>query len=371
MNRQITLALCFVFGTLLGVTAFVASPIASRGGSVLETAQAYTMTDASYTTTEDGRRVSDAGYDITPLPSAQIDRLAENLTEEQAKIILKKGTEQAFCGNLLDNKKDGTYVCRLCKLPLFSSESKFKSGTGWPSFFQPVDEAHVHTERDTTLGMVREEILCARCDGHLGHVFEDGPKPTGLRFCVNSASLEFVDASAPMPEQATAPVASNESEYEKAYFAGGCFWGVEDRFQQVPGVVDAVSGYMGGHVPDPTYKQVCFTDSGHAEAVEVTYDPSQVTYDDLLEWFFKFHDPTQVNRQGPDVGPQYRSAIFPANDEQREKAQAFIAEVDATDRFKRKIATNVEPTATFYKAEAYHQDYHKKHGGSCALPDFE
>ncbi|MEO8011318.1 MAG: peptide-methionine (R)-S-oxide reductase MsrB [Dokdonella sp.] len=137
---------------------------------------------------------SDSGYDITPLSAAEIERLAQKLTPEERRVLLHHGTEHPFCGGLLDNHLDGTYVCRLCELPLFTSDSKFESGTGWPSFFTPIDRQHVREIRDVTLGMVRIEVRCARCDSHLGHVFPDGPKPTGLRFCLNSVAMGFVEA---------------------------------------------------------------------------------------------------------------------------------------------------------------------------------
>ncbi len=306
---------------------------------------------------------SKSGYDIRPLDQARIDELAKDLTPQQRRILLDKDTERPFCGLLVDNKQEGTYVCRLCGLPLFSSAAKFHSGTGWPSFFQPFDPDHVRQVTDTSHGMARTEILCARCGSHLGHVFDDGPRPTGLRYCINSDALKFY------PKGADPPPESRPVQTQTAYFAGGCFWGVEDRFSQVPGVIDATSGYMGGEVPNPTYEQVCTHKTGHAETVRVTYDPARVTYRQLLEWFFKFHDPTQVNRQGPDVGDNYRSEIFAANDEQLKEAKAFIAEQQNSPRFRdRKIATRVEKAPTFYEAEGYHQDYHAKHGGSCPLP---
>ncbi len=310
-------------------------------------------------------RYSKSAHDLTPPSPQRIRELAARLTPDEARVILRKGTEPAFCGNLLDNKKDGVYLCRLCSLPLFASDAKFDSGTGWPSFFKPVDPDHVATERDAAHGMVRTEILCARCGGHLGHVFDDAPQtPTGLRFCLNSASLEFHEKDAELPPAAR-PVPT-----ETAYFAGGCFWGVEDRFQQIPGVIDAVSGYQGGHVENPTYKQVCSGDTGHAEAVRVVYDPARLAYRDLLEWFFKFHNPTTLNRQGPDVGTQYRSAIFAADERQLEEARAFVEALRQTDKYRnRRIVTQIEPATKFWEAEEYHQDYHFKHGGSCALPE--
>ncbi|MCA9282603.1 MAG: bifunctional methionine sulfoxide reductase B/A protein [Phycisphaerales bacterium] len=308
-------------------------------------------------------RYSKSAYDITPLTSDEIKTRAEKLTDEQRRVLLNKGTEQAFCGNLLDNHKEGFYACALCGLPLFSSDSKFDSGSGWPSFFKPFDKDHIHYESDNSLGMQRVEILCARCTGHLGHLFHDGPNPTGLRYCLNSESLTFFEKGEDLPAESM-PVAT-----ETAYFAGGCFWGVEDRFQAVPGVIDAVSGYQGGTVNNPTYKQVCYSDTGHAESVRVVFDPKRVSYRSLLEVFFKIHDPTTLNRQGPDIGDQYRSAIFTTSDEQLAQAKAYIAEAQNSDRFKsRKIVTQIEPAPKFYEAEEYHQDYHLKHGGSCQIP---
>jgi len=309
---------------------------------------------------------SKSAYNITRLSDAKVNTLARSLAPDEAKVILKKGTEPAFCGNLLDNKKDGVYLCRLCGLPLFSSQHKFDSGTGWPSFFQPFDVAHVAYIEDNSHGMQRVEILCTRCGGHLGHVFDDGPKPTKLRYCLNSVSLTFNDAKDPLPPE------SQPIKTATAYFAGGCFWGVEDRFQQTPGVIDAISGYMGGKNANPTYKQVCYEDTGHAETVKIVFDPSTITYRELLAKFFKYHDPTQLNRQGPDVGDQYRSAIFATDESQEKEAAAFIAEQQTKKRFaSRKIVTQVIGAAAnvpFYAAEEYHQDYHAKNGGHCALP---
>ncbi len=344
----------FGIAVLLGVALIT---IVVRGGAGMGPLKSNTTNDKK------SPAYSASGFKIERLAQERINELAKDLTDEERRILLNEGTERAGCGLLLDNKKDGTYTCRLCGLPLFGSNSKFNSGTGWPSFFQPIDKDHVHYEKDVSHGMVRVEIECMRCRSHLGHVFEDGPKPTGLRYCLNSASLTFFEKGAPMPPEST-PLKT-----ETAYFAGGCFWGVEDRFQQVPGVIDAVSGYQGGNTQDPSYREVCSGSTGHAESVRVKYDPSAVTYRDLLERFFQFHDPTQLNRQGPDVGTQYRSAIFAADADQLKQAKAFVEEAKKSDRYSgRRVVTEVKMADPFFEAEEYHQDYHAKHGGSCAIP---
>ncbi|MHA7812809.1 MAG: bifunctional methionine sulfoxide reductase B/A protein [Phycisphaerales bacterium] len=309
--------------------------------------------------------ISESGFDVTPLSKGEVESLAKDLNEEERRVILNDGTEPAFCGTLTDNKKDGTYVCRLCNLPLFKSDSKFTSGTGWPSFFQPYDKDHVATHVDNSWHMVRTEITCARCDGHLGHVFDDGPKPTGKRFCVNSVSLTFVDEGEELPEMPAV-----QSKLKTAYFAGGCFWGVEDRFAQLDGVHDAVSGYQGGDDNNPSYKEVCSGATGHAESVMLRYDPSVISYQELLDFFFKIHNPTQGNRQGPDIGSQYRSAIYTTDDEQYALAKQFLEDQQKEGKWSdRTITTELEKAPKFYKAEEYHQDYHLKHGGHCPIPD--
>ncbi len=302
---------------------------------------------------------SRSGFDVTPLSEARVAELATKLTPEAFRVTQGSGTEPAFCGNLVDNKLHGVYCCVVCGLPLFSSESKFNSGTGWPSFFTPVDAAHVSERVDRTHGMERTEINCARCRSHLGHVFSDGPRPTGLRFCLNSAALTFYEKGSPMP------IVSQPIKTETAYFAGGCFWGVEHVFQEAPGVITATSGYMQGSVERPTYEQVCTGKTGHAEAVQVIFDPSVISFRQLLEGFFELHDPTQVNRQGPDSGTQYRSGVFCTDAAQLAQAQEFIAKLGASTRFSAPIATQVELAKTFYPAEDYHQDYVQNTGRVC------
>jgi peptide-methionine (R)-S-oxide reductase len=142
---------------------------------------------------------SRSGFDVTPLSKDRVTALAAEFTPEERRVILHQGTERAFCGVFLDNKKQGVYTCRLCGLPLFQSDAKFESGTGWPSFFQPFDREHVAEIADRSHGMIRVEIRCKRCDAHLGHVFDDGPPPTHQRYCLNSVSLHFVESGKPLP----------------------------------------------------------------------------------------------------------------------------------------------------------------------------
>jgi len=276
------------------------------------------------------------------------------LTPEEEYVILHKGTERPGTGDLLHNKEGGTYICARCNAALYSSQDKFDSRCGWPSFDDEIDGAVL---RRTDADGRRTEILCNNCGGHLGHVFEgEGFTKKNTRHCVNSLSMNFVKAGDPLPE----PIVMDRPKQEAtAIFAGGCFWGVEYWFEKIDGVSDAESGYIGGHVKNPTYKQVCSGKTGHIEAVRVHYDPAKVSYEALARLFFEIHDPTQVDRQGPDIGEQYRSVVFYQGDEQKAVAEKLIGILKDKGL---SVATKLEAADEFYPAEGYHQDYYEKKG---------
>lgn len=255
-------------------------------------------------------------------------------------MITDKGTEAPFSGKYYNFKGIGTYHCKRCGAALYRSSDKFDSGCGWPSFDDEIPGA---VKRTKDADGNRTEITCAKCGGHLGHVFlGEGFTEKNTRHCVNSISLDFV------------PV-----QREVAYFSGGCFWGVEHLLQQREGVISVTNGYMGGSLDDPSYGDVCEGDTGHAETVEVLYDAGQVDYETLARLFFEIHDPTQVNRQGPDIGEQYRSEIFYNSNAQKETALKLI---DILKGKGYKVATKVTEATRFWPAEDYHQDYYVKKG---------
>jgi peptide methionine sulfoxide reductase msrA/msrB len=266
------------------------------------------------------------------------------LTPEEERVIIHKGTESPYTGKYENFWEKGTYVCKQCGAPLYRSDSKFDAQCGWPSFDDEIPGAVKHIPDPD--GM-RTEIVCANCGAHLGHVFlGEGFTPKNTRHCVNSISLEFIPA---VKEQLT----------DTAIFAGGCFWGVEYYLQKAKGVISVVSGYTGGHKDNPTYEEVCSGKTGHYEAVEVVFNPSLISYEELAKLFFEIHDPTEWNHQGPDWGEQYRSAVFYRNDEQKVITEKLIAQLKSNGY---KVVTEVKPASKFWQAEKYHQDYYEHKG---------
>jgi peptide methionine sulfoxide reductase msrA/msrB len=271
------------------------------------------------------------------------------LTPEEERVILHKGTEPPFTGKYTHFHEKGTYVCRKCGAALYRSEDKFDSECGWPSFDDEIPNAVKRVpDRDES----RTEIVCAKCGGHLGHVFTgEGFTAKNTRHCVNSISMSFVPAAAALK--------TKEGKPDTAVFAAGCFWGVEHYFSKAQGVLSTAAGYTGGRTENPTYEDVCSHTTGHAEAVEVEYDPLKTTFEDLARLFFEIHDFMQVNRQGPDIGNQYRSAVFYRNEEQKKTAERLIAVLAGKGY---KVATEIAPAGKFWKAEGYHQNYYEKTG---------
>ena len=297
-----------------------------------------------------------------------------NVTDAEWKKILPSDlyavarnadTERSFTGTMWNSETKGTYYCATCGNKLFRSQQKFTSSCGWPSFFEQEDKESVVFKSDNSFGMRRTEALCGRCNSHLGHLFDDGPEPTGKRYCMNAISLDFVPDG--IKDESDS---KNESENsDTIIIGGGCYWCVEAVYQKLDGVKKVISGFAGGTIENPSYEQVCSGTTGAAEVIEITYDTAITNLDEIFQIFFTVHDPTTLNRQGGDIGTQYRSVIFYKNEEQKIAATSIINELNDKKVYSNKIVTTLEPLIKFYKAADYHQNYYQnnKSQGYCQM----
>ncbi len=234
----------------------------------------------------------------------------------------------------------GLFVCSCCDALLFDTSNKYESHSGWPSFTQPIHRWAIRYKMDYQLSSPRVEVSCNTCGAHLGHVFPDGPAPSKLRFCINEVSITSKDRSIYVGS---------------IVLGGGCFWCTEAIFKQVIGVISVESGYAGGETPNPTYQAICTGKTDYAEVIRITYDRKCLSYRDLVRIHLLTHDPTTLNRQGNDIGTQYRSIIFYNDPEEEADAKATIRQT--TEVYDLPIVTEVHAAMPFYPAEAYHQDY--------------
>jgi len=286
------------------------------------------------------------------------DEWKKILNKDQFGVLRNKETEAPYTGKLLYNKDKGVYKCAGCGAELFTDEMKFDSHCGWPSFDKEIEGGKIKKVEDNSNGMHRTEIVCAKCGGHLGHLFDDGPTATGMRYCVNSLSLNFEKTEKVVQQQ-----------YDTITLGGGCYWCVEAIYEMLDGVKSVESGFSGGKVANPSYREVCMGTTGHAEVVQIVYDTKKTSIDEILKVFFTVHDPTTLNRQGADVGEQYRSVILYRSAAQQKTAEEIINQLNKEKVYDEPVVTAVQPFTVFYKAEDDHQDYYNanKSNGYCKM----
>jgi peptide methionine sulfoxide reductase msrA/msrB len=295
--------------------------------------------------------------------------LKKALTKLQYNVTQRDDTEPPFKNKYDQNKEDGIYVDIVSGEPLFSSLHKYDSKSGWPSFYQPLVKENIIEKEDRKLFSVRTEVRSKHADSHLGHVFTDGPKPTGLRYCMNSAAMRFIlvkdlekEGYGEFLVQFKDRKPQSEALIKKAMFAAGCFWCIEKDFEKFEseGIISVVSGYSGGAKGNPTYEEVSKGDTGHREVVEVTYDASKIKYERLLEIFWKNVDPYDSRGQFCDKGFHYTAAVYYSNDEERKIFVKSKNDFVRSGKLKGEIYISLEPSSVFYAAEDSHQDYYKK-----------
>lgn len=320
------------------------------------------------------------GKEFQTYSKPNASEIKKKLTPKQFEVTQHEGTERPFSNAYWHNEEPGIYVDIVSGEPLFSSQDKFDSGTGWPSFFKPLEPSNIVTKTDKSFLASRTEVRSKYGNSHLGHVFDDGPQPTGLRYCMNSASLRFIAADKLVAagygkyskvfekkqsqNPSAQPLILQPQKSQQAIFAGGCFWSMESAFGKANGILNAVVGFTGGQKKNPTYEEVSTGTTGHLEPIQITFDPNKVSFQQLLDLYWHNIDPTSAKGQFVDEGDEYRPAIFYSSPEQRIAAEESLRSLAKSGRFNNKIVVQILPSTPFYAAEDYHQHYYIKNAAA-------